>query len=189
MTLIYLVRHGRAAAGWDDHVDPELDATGRAQAAGVRDRLASIGPLPIVTSPLRRCRESAAPLAAAWDVAPVVEMGVAEIPSPPGIPMGGRVEWLRIAMRSTWTELGDRYVTYRDAVTATVLGIAASALAAGGAVVFSHFVAINAAIGSAVGDDRVLIRRLDNGSITVVEVRDGALRVVESGREADTQIR
>ena len=57
MTQLYLVRHGRAAAGWNTDPDPGLDDIGRAQAAAAADRLAPIGPLPIVTSPLRRCRE------------------------------------------------------------------------------------------------------------------------------------
>ena len=37
-------------------------------------------------------------------------------------------------------------------------------------VVFSHFVAINAVIGACVGDDRLVIRSLDNCSVTVVDV-------------------
>ena len=47
--------------------------------------------------------------------------------------------------------------------------------------VVSHFVAINAAIGAATGDDRLLIRMLDNCSITVVDVEDGRLTLVEGG--------
>ena len=32
MTRLILVRHGRAAGGWDDDLDPGLDDLGRAQA-------------------------------------------------------------------------------------------------------------------------------------------------------------
>ena len=66
MTRIHLVRHGRAAAGWDVDRDPGLDALGAQQAAAVAERLAPLGPLEILSSPLRRCRETAGPLAAAW---------------------------------------------------------------------------------------------------------------------------
>ena len=59
----------------------------------------------------------------------------------------------------------------------------------GDSVVFSHFVAINAAIGAAIGDDRLVVRSLDNCSVTVFDVVDGALQLVESGHEADTLIR
>jgi broad specificity phosphatase PhoE len=56
-------------------------------------------------------------------------------------------------------------------------------------VVFSHFVAINAAIGAALDDDRLVIRRLDNCSVTTLDIVDGRLALVEGGHEADTLIR
>ncbi len=184
MTRIHLVRHGRAAAGWDDDPDPGLDDLGRAQARAMAERLAPLGPLALVTSPLRRTRETAAPLASAWGRIPVVAPAVAEIPSPDGVAMGERVAWLRAAMAGTWASLGPRYTTFRDGVVATVAGIGADA------VVVSHFVAINAVIGAAIGDDRLVIASLDNCSVTVVEVDGtGALRLLERGHEADTLIR
>jgi broad specificity phosphatase PhoE len=63
------------------------------------------------------------------------------------------------------------------------------AAATGTTVVVSHFVAINAAIGAALDDDRLLVRSLDNCSVTVVDVVAGSLRLVEGGHEADTLIR
>lgn len=183
MTRIHLVRHGRAAAGWDVDRDPGLDALGAQQAAAVAERLAPLGPLAILSSPLRRCRETAGPLAAAWAAEVAVDAGVSEIPSPEGVEMAERVEWLREAMAGTWTALGERYIEYRDAVVRAVASLPADT------VVFSHFVAINAVIGAALGDDRVLIRSLDNCSVTVVDVADGVVRLVEGGHEADTLIR
>ncbi len=57
-------------------------------------------------------------------------------------------------------------------------------------VAFSHFVAINALIGRALDDDRVLIRSLDNASITTLHVgTKGELTLVDGGSEADTLIR
>ena len=56
-------------------------------------------------------------------------------------------------------------------------------------VITSHFVAINAVIGACLGDDRVVIRSLDNASITVVETTGGGLTLVAGGHEADTLIR
>ena len=180
-----LVRHGRAAAGWDADPDPGLDDLGRAQADAVAVRLAASGDrLPIVVSPLRRCRETAAPLATCWGVVPVVDTAVAEIPSPEGVPFGQRVPWLRAAMNGTWSALGPRYVAYRDGVAARVAACTTDT------VIVSHFVAINAVIGTCVGDDRLVIASLDNCSCTVVEVAaGGGLRLVETGDEADTLIR
>lgn len=182
---LHLVRHGRAAAGWDDDPDPPLDDVGRDQADAVAERLAAtIGePVPVVASPLLRCRQTAAPIAARWGVDVEIEPLLAEIPSPEGVPMGERVAWLRTTMAGRWNELGPRYVGFRDAVVGRLLA------ATSPTVVVSHFVAINAAIGAATGDDRMVLRSLDNCSVTVLDVDDGVLHLVEGGHEADTLIR
>ncbi len=183
MTRLYLVRHGRASAGWNTEPDPGLDAVGRQQAAEVTARLAPLGPLDLVTSPLLRCQETAAGLAQAWNRGARIEPGVAEIPSPEGVAMADRVEWLRLAMAGTWSAMGPRYTSFRDGVAATVRALPNDT------VVTSHFVAINAVIGAALGDDRLVIRSLDNCSVTIFDVVDGVLHLVEGGHEADTLIR
>lgn len=186
MREIFLVRHGRAAGGWDDDPDPGLDELGIEQAERLADRLGPMGaevPPLLVTSPLRRCRETAAPLALRWDVEPIVDPAIAEIPSPEGIEFGARVPWLRAAMEGSWSALGARYVGYRDDVVAAVSALPTNT------VVVSHFVAINAVLGACTGDDRLLLRRLDNTSVTIVGVDDHGLRLIEGGTEADTLIR
>ncbi len=184
MTRVYLVRHGRAAAGWDTDPDPALDAEGRAQALAVTAHLRPLGPLHLVTSPLLRCRQTAFPLETVWGVSAAVEPAVAEIPSPEGVAMVDRVEWLKDVMRGTWAALGPRYTDYRDLVLATVASMPTDT------VICSHFVAINAVIGAALGDDQLVIRSLDNCSVTVVEFApDRGLRLLEGGHEADTLIR
>lgn len=188
MTRVYLVRHGRAAAGWDVDPDPPLDDLGRQQALTVAATLSPRGPLEVVSSPLLRCQQTAFPLATAWGTTARIEPAVAEIPSPEGYEISERVEWLREAMAGTWTQVaersGDRYARYRTSIAEAVRTLA------GDTVVFSHFVAINALIGEATGDDRVVIARLDNCSVTTIDVHDdGHLQVVELGGEADTLIR
>ncbi len=183
MTRLYLVRHGRASAGWDTDPDPPLDGLGRQQAQAVAERLAPLGPLAILTSPLLRCQETAARLVELWQIEAVIEPLVAEIPSPDGVAMVDRVDWLRTAMARTWREMPPRYITFRDNVVSLLGGLERDS------VVFSHFIAINGAIGAAVGDDRLVVRSLDNCSVTVIDAVDGALQLVESGHEADTLIR
>lgn len=185
---IYLVRHGRAAAGWDVDPDPPLDEMGRKQALSVAGALSPKGPLDVVTSPLLRCQQTAFPLSTAWRVSARVEPAVAEIPSPEGYAIADRVTWLREAMAGTWSEVaarsGELYATYRAGIADAVRALSSDT------VVFSHFVAINAVIGEAIGDDRVVIARLDNCSVTTVDVNDaGNLALVELGGEADTLIR
>jgi broad specificity phosphatase PhoE len=180
---VVLVRHGRAAAGWDTDPDPPLDDLGRVQAENMAAVLAPLGPWTVFTSPLRRTRETAEPLARRWGSVPLIEPAMAEIPSPEGVPMGERVPWLREAMAGTWSELGPRYEAFRDGVVGRLRALDSDA------VVVSHFVAINAVIGAATGDDRVVIASLDNCSRTVVDVTPSGLVLVELGHEADTLIR
>lgn len=183
MSRVYLVRHGRAAAGWDVDPDPDLDEFGWRQAHAVAETLIPIGPIAIVSSPLLRCRSTAVPTASSWESEPVIEPLVSEIPSPPGVEMVDRVGWLREAMRGGWTDLGERYTDYRDLVVGRVAACTEDT------VIFSHFVAINAVIGACLNDDRLVIRSLDNCSVTVVEVSGGGLDLLEGGHEADTLIR
>ena len=183
MPRLYLVRHGRAAAGWNVDPDPGLDDLGVQQANAMADVLAPLGPLALVSSPLLRCQQTAGALAQRWSTSAVIEPAVAEIPSPHGVPMTERVEWLRITMSGTWSVLEPRYSAFRDGVVACLAAMTTDT------VVSSHFIAINAAIGAACHDDRVVIRSLDNCSITIVDVVDGQLHLVEGGHEADTLIR
>jgi broad specificity phosphatase PhoE len=178
------VRHGRAAAGWEQR-DPGLDDVGRAQAQAMATAVTCRvpGPLPVLSSPLRRCRETAAALASAWGVDVRVEPRVAEMPSPEGVAIEARVAWIREAAERTWADLGPRYVAYREGVIECLIGQRSSGI------VVSHFFAINAVIGVATGDERTKVRSLDNCSVTVVALDDGALTLVEGGREADTLIR
>ena len=179
-----MVRHGRASAGWDTALDPELDEMGQAQAREVADQLQSLQLGNIITSPLLRCQQTAEPLAQMWKMVPQVHVEVSEIPSPKGVAMSDRIVWLRQAMQGTWSDLGSDYVAYRDCITDFVRGIQKDT------VNFSHFIAINAVIGGVLGDDRLVIRSLDNCSVTIFE-RDttGNLSLLQGGHEADTLIR
>lgn len=181
--IVRLVRHGRAAAGWNIDPDPDLDELGREQAAQVAADLMAIGSMTVVTSPLLRCRSTAQYYADLADRAPTVEAAVAEIPSPEGIDMADRVDWLRAAMQGTWTELGPRYTAYRDEIVGFVRQCQ------GDTVIFSHFVAINAVIGACLDLDGLVTRSLDNCSVTTVAIDGDRLRLVDGGNEADTLIR
>jgi broad specificity phosphatase PhoE len=184
VTRLYLVRHGRASAGWDTALDPELDALGRQQSHEVARQLAPLGPMHVVTSPLLRCQQSAQPLCKSWNTKAEIRHEVAEIPSPEGVPISDRVEWLRLAMGGMWQSLGPRYTTFRDELVGFVRQLNRDT------VIFTHFVAINAIIGAIDGDDRLVIYRLDNCSITTIDCdRIGGLKLIQSGREADTLIR
>jgi broad specificity phosphatase PhoE len=183
MPRLYLVRHGRAAAGYSESADPGLDELGRSQAKDVGAKLAALGPLAIVSSPLKRAQETAAPLASLWQRKPVIEIAVSEIPSPGHMSFAERAEWLRAYMMTgSWRDATPELAQWREDV------IAALASRTEDTVVFSHYIAINVATGAALGDDRVMVFRPDNCSVTVFDVENGKLRLIERGHEAETKV-
>ena len=95
MARLYLVRHARPSANWGEEPDAGLDATGLEQAeAAARTLAQTLEPMPIYTSPLRRCRETARPLEQLWQQAAQVLEAVAEIPSPP-VHLPDKQKWLK----------------------------------------------------------------------------------------------
>lgn len=182
MPRIYLVRHGRAAASFGEAADPGLDELGRSQAFSVADRLAPLGPLALMSSPLLRARETSRPLAQRWQRDVAIDPAVAEIPSPPDSGLVGRAEWLRAFMGRSWRDAPLELAQWREDA------IAALAALPQDTVVFTHFIAINVAAGVAEGDDRVVLFRPDNCSVTIVEANNGILRMVERGREGETKV-
>jgi broad specificity phosphatase PhoE len=176
---VYLVRHGRPAGTFSNSADAGLDPAGHAQAEAMAEVLGPLGPLAIVTSPMLRTRETAAPLERRWARAARVETAVSEIPSP-GLNVAERGPWLRAVMKQRWPEVDPWLVDWRDRVLATLVALPEST------VVTSHFVAINVAVGAATGDDRVIAFAPDHCSVSVFEVEGGRLRLIERGLEAET---
>lgn len=187
MARVYMIRHGNPASIWGDaaSADPGLDEKGHAQAQTAAKALLALPQPPrlVVSSPLARCRETAAPFAQAIRATPRIETKVGEIPAPAGISLDMRASWLRAAFDGVWSGIeGDiDYAAWRDGVAATVAASADTA-------VFSHFVAINAAVSAATNDPRVLCFRPDHTSITVFETDGNALTLIERGSEAQTRI-
>lgn len=178
MPRLYLVRHGRAEAGFGEASDPGLDERGQKQAEIAAARLAPLGPLTIRTSPLKRASETAAPLATLWKRDAVTDDAVAEIPTP-GMSLAERMEWLRDFMRGTWQSAGAGLTHWREMLLSNLLAIKTDT------VIFSHFVAINVATGAAMDDNHVVLFAPDNCSVTVFDVADGRLSLVEKGHEAE----
>jgi broad specificity phosphatase PhoE len=190
MSRVYMIRHGKPAATWGDHVtdvDPGLDVAGHEQAKAASEALFALPlahrPRFVASSPLRRCRETAAPFAKALGVELEIEEAVAEIPTPTHLASEERGPWLRRAFATTWAEVdGDiDYALWRDRVAEAVIRHE-------GAAIFTHFVAINAAVSAATGNEQVLSFQPDHASITVFEVEGGKLNLIERGQIAVTGV-
>ena len=176
MTRVVLVRHARPAAAFDAELDPGLDDTGRRQAGALADQLGARAPLVVVTSPRRRARETAVPLAARWGAVPTVAPAFSEIPSPMREP-SARGEWIRTVLGARWSELELELelVRWRVELLEMLRDVRADT------VVFTHFVAINTVVGAATGSDRVTSFSPAHASVTEVEVARDALTVVSLG--------
>ncbi len=188
MSILYMIRHGEAASGWDADMDPGLSEKGRAQSDHVARKIETrVGrKLPLISSPLRRCRETSDPLATLWSATARIEPRVGEIPSPIEN-LKDRGEWLRAFMSGTWSEglktQGHLDLNvWRQGVTEALIALSEDT------VIFSHFVAINAAMSAAINDDRVLSFRPDNCSLTVFETDGKTLTLLERGQEAVTRV-
>jgi broad specificity phosphatase PhoE len=110
MSRLYLIRHGKPAAVWGEaDEDPGLDEAGKAQANAARDYLMSMPeadrPKRVVSSPLRRCRETALPTAEALGVEVEIDPFVGEIPTPKALSAEERPAWLRSVFQGRWKEV------------------------------------------------------------------------------------
>jgi broad specificity phosphatase PhoE len=190
MPKLYLIRHARPAAGWGEDTGPGLDAIGQQQAeAAARTLVQTLNRMPIYTSPLRRCRETARPLEQLWRQSAEVFEPVAELPSPSSVDLRARQQWLRQAMQGTWRELNDLapagspdYLAWRQTLLDALARLPQDS------VVFTHFIAINVAVAAEHSREEVVCFRPDHASITCVEAGNGSLRLVELGRQADTTV-
>jgi broad specificity phosphatase PhoE len=167
MTL-YLVRHGRAAAG-AEHLDPGLDPVGRSQAVHVAEALRGVGAMRLVCSPLLRTRETAAPIAELLKLAPELRAEVAEV-FLPSSSTEARQAMLGPFLSGRWSEQPEGLRQWRDRLLRALTELGDTPT-----VVVSHFVAISAAIGASTEDDRISPCALANASITTMTVAGGRL--------------
>jgi broad specificity phosphatase PhoE len=189
MPRLYLIRHAKPAASWGEDPDPGLDSLGEAQAHTTAQHLAgSTARIPVYSSPMRRCRETAAALCELWNCEAQIYPPASEIPAPPLDPALHR-EWLGGAMGGTWAQLHNaaplgaiNYLDWRRSVIDALLRVPHDC------VIYTHFIAINVAAGAASGSEQVVCFRPDHASVSIIETQAGRLRVLELGREADTPI-
>ena len=193
-TRIYMIRHGKAAAGWDGDADPGLDDLGRAQSEAVAQKLQEIlpDPVPVFTSPLKRCQETAIPLLQSWQATPTIEPRVAEIPSPIE-DLSARTVWLRRVMGGSWDGLyndpestGHDFRAWYDNVLAALHDFHNGPDR--DVVVYSHFSALNVAYCAATGEQQVVSFVPDNCSLNVFETDGENLSLITKGAEAQTDV-
>ena len=115
-------------------------------------------------------------MAARWRVEPRVEPGIGELVAP-SEPQPDHATWLRSLMTGHGADSPDVMNPFRDRVVGVIRTITTDSI------VVSHFLAINAVVGAATNDDRVMCFRPAHCSRTIVEIADGRMDLVELGNE------
>lgn len=181
--MIILVRHGQAAQGVED-LDPALTEIGQEQARLAGEALRGRGVVRLAASPLRRTQETAAPIASTLTLPIETRIEVAEV-FDPSWPAEQRKSMIGPFMMSRWSEQSEHLRAWRQrAVDALVAWGKAADDAGGDIVVVSHYIAICAAIGSAIEDDRVVPAEISNCSLTLLDVKGAGLALIEAGSVA-----
>jgi broad specificity phosphatase PhoE len=176
MPRLILVRHAEPAAGWGDHDDPGLSELGAAQAARAALLLNKTGIRRAISSPLARCQETSRAFETLAGVKARIENAVAEIPTPADVE--DRRAWLSGVLGGKWSDVGPLLGRWKDGVGAALLSLPEDT------VVFSHFVAINAAIGLATNSEMVVAFRPGHASRTELFSDGISLKLVSLGDEA-----
>ena len=87
--------------------------------------------------PAEAARETSEPLAKRWQRPVPIEPAVAEIPSPSGLGLAERAEWLRGFMGGSWRDASRELAQWREEA------IVALAAIKDDTVIFTHFILIN----------------------------------------------
>lgn len=179
---IFLVRHGEAAAGWPDSDDPGLSERGRQQADATSRLLQErVGAdIRLISSPLRRARETAQPLSLALATAVRIVDPFREIPTP--VARGERQRWLNSIARQTWSEQVDMVREWRGALLEQLRQIREPA------VVFTHFMVLNVIVGALTAEDKVVCYLPANASVTTLQGSGDDLQLLELGRQFKTHV-
>ena len=175
MTDIWLVRHGEAAASFDQDTDPPLSDLGREQAARSADRLSRCVPdeAQLLSSPKLRAMQTGEPFAVLRKSALDVDRRFIELPSPGDL--NERKDWIQRVLKGQWSELPESVHDWQRDIVTTIQALRAPT------VIFSHFLVINTVAAHMSGEDAVLQCLPANGSVHHLRVEEGGWQWVARG--------
>ncbi|WP_395648187.1 histidine phosphatase family protein [Terricaulis sp.] len=181
MSRLFLIRHAQPEALWGgDNNDPGLTKSGKAEAEATAQRMGAHGVMKVFTSPLKRARETAAPIAQTYRSQPIVEPRIGEVAAPPGT--RDRRKWLdetfpwgdQATMRK-WGSVEPALQQWRQSVLQAATSLTEDA------VFVTHYIAINVLVGAAMKSDFTVVCRPEFASITEMIVEDGQLIMLFRG--------
>ena len=164
MTLIWLVRHGEAAAGFSEDTDPPLSPLGREQALQSADTLSRCVPehATLLSSPKRRAIETGEPYAASVRGELEIDARFIELPSPGDLV--ARRQWLDEVLQGQWSALPEPVQLWRREIVSAIDSFTSPT------VIFTHFLVINAVAAHISGQDGVVQCLPANASVHELSV-------------------
>jgi probable phosphoglycerate mutase len=175
VTDIWLVRHGEAAASFDQEIDPGLSLLGHEQSATAAQQLSAIVPpdAQLLSSPKQRALQTGAPFVSLRDAVLQSDDRFIELPSPEGLAQ--RSEWLQQALAANWSALPTAVHDWQNGIAAALQSLSTPT------VIFTHFLVINS-IAAAVSHEDAVVQCLPaNGSIHHLQIEGARWRWASRG--------
>jgi len=175
VTDIWLVRHGEAAASFDQDTDPPLSDLGREQAARSAERLSRCVPdnAQLLSSPKLRAIETGEPFAALREATLDIDSCFIELPSPGALTE--RKDWIQRVLKGRWSDLPQSVHDWQGNIVKAIQVFQAPT------VIFTHFLVINTVAAHMSGEDAVLQCLPANGSVHHLRVDEGSWEWIERG--------
>ena len=167
VTNIWLVRHGEAAASFDQEIDPGLSLLGHERAVTAAQQLRAIVPpdAQLLGSPKQRALPTGAPFVSLRDAVLQSDERFIELPSPEGLAQ--RSEWLQQALAANWSALPTAVHDWQNGIASALQSLSTPT------VIFTHFLVINSIAAAISREDAVVQCLPANGSIHHLQ-REGA---------------
>ncbi len=182
MTDIWLVRHGEAAAGFAEDVDPGLSHLGHQQAANAAKHLAPLVPTAatLLSSPKRRALETGKPFAMQRDQDLLSDARFIELPSPGAL--SERHAWIQRVLKACWCDLPESVAEWRAGLVQALQECTTPT------VIFTHFLVINSVESRISGDDTVLQCMPGNGSVHHLHIDGDNWRWISRGHMLESAV-
>lgn len=181
MADIYLIRHGEAAASWEQDRDPGLSEQGVVQANSLASDFTDIPIERIFSSPLQRAQQTAIPLGHSKALDVQLCESMREIPTPVNIPVSERISWLRSIALQPWFEAPAVVTDWRQGILETLAQLPK------GSAVFTHFMVMNAVLGHIQGHRNLVCYQPDYCSVLSLNL-GSSLEVVSIGNQSSTRV-
>ena len=180
---LLLVRHGEAAESWGKHPDPGLSELGIKQSASLinNEMLKSLDSYNFVSSPKSRAKMTAEPLIKKFNKELIINNAYSEIPSD-DIDNSQKKAWLTNIMHTEIRDLPDSIVNWRDAIIKDSLNVSLNTI------VFTHFMVINALVGSLLKNNVLMYFYPNYVSVTKITFENKEVKSISLGDEKKTII-